>query len=230
MKRDHPFIGKTRDELDGKRWKKLGPAEKLLDFLKSRQTGPRGEVHYHKELGYAWIRSKIPNAPPERTLQRWMERLKECGEVVVSRTAYGMKIRLVNSRKWARQMKLFPATVEVYAAPVQNVLENSVNPLLRTAKSGGSLPPEVAAQRSSREIPFETSNGARAQRASSPVEKRVWNRNAKAIRIVGEIERLKAIVVGAGPSDRGDVARVEYRIELLRAELGRCGWQDERAG
>jgi hypothetical protein len=233
LKRDHPFIGKTRDEIDGKRWKKLGPAEKLLDFLKSRQTGPNGEVYYHKELGYAWIRSKIPNAPPLRTLQRWMDRLKETGEAHVTRTAYGMKIRLLNSRKWARQTSLFPK-VEIYSqpqiAPVENLRESCGIEVLRTAKSGGSLPPKVAVQRSSRESQSETSNTARALRAAPPVEKRQWNREAKAIRIIGEIERLRAATAGCGPSDRGVIARVEYRIEILREELRRCGWQDERAG
>ena len=54
--------------------------------------------------------------------------------------------------------------------------------------------------------------------------------NAKQQRIIVEIERLKAAYAGAGPSDRGDIAGVERRIELLRAELARTGWQDARAG
>ncbi|MGA3295250.1 MAG: helix-turn-helix domain-containing protein [Candidatus Acidiferrales bacterium] len=56
----------------------------------------------------------------------------------------------------------------------------------------------------------------------------LWKLNAKAKRILGEIEYLRATIVGAGPSY--DTSGTEQRIALLYAELDRIGCRFEKAG
>ncbi|MGH9747680.1 MAG: hypothetical protein ACRD59_16415, partial [Candidatus Acidiferrales bacterium] len=93
--------------------KKLGPASYLHDFLVDHQTDAEGNVNYGKPFGYAWIRSRWPDAPPIRTLKRHMARLKDAGCVWTGTLGWGqgMRVRVLGSAKWPQapaQMALFP--------------------------------------------------------------------------------------------------------------------------
>jgi hypothetical protein len=237
VRRAHPFIGKTHDELDGRRWKGgrakgLGPAEHLLDVLKAKQTSPDGKVYYHRTITYKWIRSLVPNPPPARTLRRWMAILVERGEVVSLRRREGFKLRLTNSRKWATQLSLFaPPAVRVFPSvrdrdrevlqsrSVEKPVDYQYRDRPKVASQSGHKWPHKEV----REPTTETSN-TRAQkpRAISQGQKMA------ARRILGEIDRICEIY--AGSFDPADLARRDQRIDLLYAELQTTGWQEERAG
>lgn len=59
----------------------------------------------------------------------------------------------------------------------------------------------------------------------------LWKLDAKAKRIIAEIQYLRATTVGCGPSDLGQIEYTERRIEQLRMELGRIGCHAiEKAG
>lgn len=59
----------------------------------------------------------------------------------------------------------------------------------------------------------------------------LWKLDAKAKRIIAEIQYLRATIVGCGPSDLGQIEYTERRIEQLRMELERIGcYEIEKAG
>jgi hypothetical protein len=236
VRRAHPFIGKTHDELDGRRWKGgrakgLGPAEHLLDVLKAKQTSPDGKVYYHRTITYRWIRSLIPNPPPKRTLERWMATLIERGEIASLRRREGFKLRLVNSRKWATQLSLFaPPAVRVFPSVRDRDRETLARSVEKPVDNWNRESPKVAdlirhkwRTKEVREPIAETGNTrAHKPRAISHGQKMA------ARRILGEIDRICEVYAGA--SDPAELARRDQRLELLYADLRMTGWQEERAG
>jgi hypothetical protein len=121
-----PFIGETPGLIDGKHFKKMGKARGLFDLLVQHQTGPDGSVNYGRPIGYSWMRKRIPNPPPERTLRRWMSVLRRGGYAATRRVPYGgMVVTVLKPKKWAQQLHLFPRAevVEItHAKPVKKLL------------------------------------------------------------------------------------------------------------
>ena len=143
--------------------KTIGAAWALHEFLVNHQTDPSGWVYYGKEFGYAWIRSKWLAAPALRTLERHMATLKAAGKVQVRRTMRGgMRVRLLDSVKFAKPIPepavqlplLLPriAPIRGGAKSLEKPEENPRNPDFNTAKSGGFVPPKVAAERSKEQV------------------------------------------------------------------------------
>lgn len=105
------FIGVTPGLIDGKHIEAMGQACWLFQYLVCRQTHPDGRVNHGKPLTYQQIASDIPNCPPERTLKRWMAKLRAYPYVAVRPVKYrGMVVRILNAKKWARQLDLFHKT------------------------------------------------------------------------------------------------------------------------
>ena len=222
MSRDRPF--KAREDLDGRRWKKLGPAERLLDFLKDRQTAPNGDVWYHKEISYTWIRSKIPHAPPERTLKRWMQRLREAKEATVTRTAYGMRIRLERSRKWAQQGNLFPTPAVVAmkrAKPVEK-------PVQYDFRDRPKVAPEIGQKWPTKEALEKTERTGFRSHEPRAVPSPEWNQQQKAKRLLREIATVHETYAGVGPGDPDGIARRDHKLEQLYEQLREMGFTDGR--
>jgi hypothetical protein len=108
------YIAISPGRADGKHVDGMGKAVFLHDFLIDHQTDEAGRVHYGRLITYAWIRERFRNSPPERTLRRWMARLRNGGYIdcVAVSSKHGMRIRVLNQKKWpARpiQPSLFPA-------------------------------------------------------------------------------------------------------------------------
>jgi hypothetical protein len=141
MKSQFRYVAISPDRIEER--KKIGPASFLHDFLVDRQTDAEGMVNYGKTISYAWIQSRWPDAPPLRTLQRHMARLKAAGLVWIEKAGWdeGMRVRVLGSAKWAQQadqMPLFPLPQPLSISrgkPVENL-----------SNSGSQAPPKVAAQ------------------------------------------------------------------------------------
>jgi hypothetical protein len=212
--------------------RELGKARGLWDLLVDKQTDAKGAVWYGKAISYDWIRSKLLNPPPERTLRRWMARLKQFGFVRVRLVPYeGFVVYLLRSDKFARQPQLpFPLEVHAGGLPAAKPVEKPVEKLLEGPKRmrpqvAACIRPQVAAQRS-KEPNQGTINPARANPAR---DSSLWNSQAKARRLRSEIQSLMASIAGSGPSDRDLVASVNEKIELRVAELDRLD-QFQRTG
>jgi len=156
----------------------IGKAHALHDFLVDHQTDADGRVWYGKPISYAWIRSKWLTAPPERTLERHMARLKKCGLVRVVRLPHhlGMRVTVLRSAKWPHsqaQMALFPAA-EILSITrgngVRKQRENCGKPEFSTATFGGAAPPFVAVKSSKnqREEKTKSRSAALADARSAP--------------------------------------------------------------
>lgn len=135
-------------------WKAIGAAAALHDLLVDRQTDFDGRVNYGKPVGYAWIRAQWArrggDPPAKRTLHRYMQRLKRAGLVYVTRVPWGggMKIRLIDSVKWAnapapaQQLNLFaPEPVSITRGkacgdPSGNLRESCGDAFSYRARSG----------------------------------------------------------------------------------------------
>jgi hypothetical protein len=131
--------------------KQIGPASYLEDFLVDHQTDAAGSVFYGKAISYAWIRSKWKDAPPIRTLERHMARLKAAGRVLVHRLTWGhgMVVRVLGSVKWSetpQQLPLFPApaVVRIAVPAPEVVLISGAKPLSKLSKPQTLIPPKVA--------------------------------------------------------------------------------------
>jgi hypothetical protein len=136
------------------KWRAIGKAAALHDLLVDRQTDADGRVNYGRAVGYAWIRAewvkKGGDPPAERTLDRYMQRLKRAGLVYVTRLPWGggMKIQIIGSAKWAdaptpaHQLNLFaPEPVSITRGkacgdPSGNLRESCAGAFSYSAKSG----------------------------------------------------------------------------------------------
>ncbi|MGH9716424.1 MAG: hypothetical protein ACRD4R_06825 [Candidatus Acidiferrales bacterium] len=229
----------------------IGPAIYLHEFLIARQTSPDGRVNYGKPISYRWIAQHWPGdwdgRPSERTLRAHLARLKKHGLVRVSVEMFnrGMRIRLVNSVKFApdarrapEQLLLLGGPVPI-SRPVEKPVENRVEigqtpatkPAARAAETCRFVRQKRAAHQL-KEKDKETSNTRTpaAREAVEPDWQRVkaFRQAQKQRRVLGEIERLRAIY--AGSSDPAALARRDLRLGELHLQLQQSGWQDERAG
>jgi hypothetical protein len=141
--------------------RRIGPARGLWQFLVHKQNRPDGRVWHGKAITYAWIRSKIPHSPPQRTLRRWMARLVSEGFIeqsLVSRKSegkgyiVGFTVRILNQMKFdvPKQRPLFapPAPVKMpVQKPVDNLWISGAIQEGGTASFGRRVRPEVAGQR-----------------------------------------------------------------------------------
>lgn len=121
------YIAIAPGRVDGKHVAQMGMAVFLHDFLIDHQTDEAGRVHYGRLITYGWIRARFKNAPPLRTLQRWMARLRQGGyiECIAVSSRHGMRVRVLNPKKWP-------------ARPVQASLFPPPDPLLiNSGKAGG---------------------------------------------------------------------------------------------
>jgi hypothetical protein len=123
----------------------MGKAVFLHDFLIDHQTNEEGRVHYGRLITYAWISERFENAPPLRTLQRWMARLRDRGyiECVAVSSQHGMRVRVLNQKKWPAkpmQPSLFPPPEPVQFSSGK-VGEKAVE---KPSSSSTTLPPKVA--------------------------------------------------------------------------------------
>lgn len=102
-----PFVGLRRGILDGIHFERLGTAFGLFSFLVDRQTAASGIVNYGRPIGYDWLAGQIPNLQPERTVARWLRRLRRFGYIRTRRVPYGGNvIHICNPKKWATQLPL----------------------------------------------------------------------------------------------------------------------------
>jgi len=129
---------------DGEHIRAIGKAAGLFDFLIDHQTDSEGWVNYGKLISYSWIERRLPNCQPQRTLRRWMARLRDGGyvDVIVRRSAHGMHVRILNQFKFPKvQLSLFPQPKPrtiTSGKPVKKPVEKLCEP-------STSLRPQVAA-------------------------------------------------------------------------------------
>lgn len=149
------YVAVSRDRIEAR--SRIGSAIYLHEFLTDHQTSADGWVNYGREFGYAWIQAHWLAAPPIRTLQRHMARLKAARLVQVRRTALGgMRVRLLGSAKFATAIPTPAVQLSLLGADVKSMRRKAVEKLSKTseypdsntAKNGGSLPPKMAAERS----------------------------------------------------------------------------------
>jgi hypothetical protein len=93
---------------DQKHVEALGKAETLFLFLVHYQRDSDGVVNYGKPITYDWIRERFPGAKL-RTLQRWMDRLREGGYIETANMGHGFLVRITHQKKFpVRQLSLYP--------------------------------------------------------------------------------------------------------------------------
>lgn len=178
------FIAVSQDRIGLK--KKLGAAIYLHEFLTDHQTDAAGWVNYGRPFGYAWICARWPGDwqehPSARTLQRHMAKLKslDLAEVHLEPFNSGMRVRLRRSVKFARpsapparQLSLLAPAVAMMKGgcavekPVEKLAKTCAAVAARTAKSGGPVPPELAAEDIKKEIKETIGAVARAHAVPS---------------------------------------------------------------
>lgn len=243
------FVPVSEERCGQKR--RLGPAAYLHEFLVAKQTAANGQINRGRAISYAWIRARWPGnpdeRPTERTLQRWMRRLKAAGMARVwhDRMHSGMYVELVGSVKFAaesrdpaQQIPMFGAPLRFPQASAQPVESGSTRP----DKSGGFVTTKVAAQRSKEELPkkqatayaaaaAKTTRAEAARGTSQPeFEKQLrdFRRRQMQRRLLREIVRMQELYRGA--QDAASLARRDERLSGLYEQLQTTGWQDERAG
>lgn len=93
-----------------------------------------------------------------------------------------------------------------------------------TRKQGGfTQKPEVRIEPEDRKPKPSRAHPARGSQ--------LWKLDAKAKRLIAEIQYLRTTIVGCGPSDLGQIEYTERRIGQLRMELERIGcYEIEKAG
>jgi hypothetical protein len=91
--------------------RELGKASYLDEFLTHCQTDARGRVNYGRPITYKWICGRMKISVCRKTLQRWMGRLQDLARVEVVAAPGGMRVRILNQKKWpsSAQLSLFPA-------------------------------------------------------------------------------------------------------------------------
>lgn len=90
--------------VDGVHVRRMGMAIWLFLFLRSMQTGLDGLICDGRSVTYRSLFGMIPNSVPESTLRTWMAVLRANGYVEIEDLAVGMRIRIVESRKWPRSI------------------------------------------------------------------------------------------------------------------------------
>jgi len=225
-----PWIGQTPELISGKHCRAIGKARLLLDFFTHHQTDREGRVWYGKTISYDWIRKKIPDCPAQRTLQRYVARLRqeryiETHTVVHRRHVTGFKVTMLNQAKFAapalpRQMGFFtePLPISANSQGVQKPVEKMSKPVLGGGdRSVTRVVTEVAAKRSTSDKSYETTKTPAASPRAQPPR---W-KTAKAKQILREIERWQEVY--AGSFEREDLERLRDRIDPLYEQLRRLG-------
>jgi hypothetical protein len=107
---EHTYVPLDEKLVDGDHIRRLGMSVWLLLFLVKKQTGREGWINYGRPVSYRWIFDQIPRSMPERTIRLWMQTLRVNGYIVVERLPFGqgMKIRIVNSKKWPKTQLTLP--------------------------------------------------------------------------------------------------------------------------
>lgn len=215
--RPRPFVPLVRGALDAVHIMRMGKARGLFEFLIDRQTNPDGLVNYGRPITYKWIQNHVENGfqISERTWRRWMESLRSSEYVSIKHVRQGMQnlgiiVRICNPKKWARQLRLF-GNIPVQK-PVEKLSMAVVPERPLVAAASGQMRPLNSLLE---ETPDETNKTRASRRAPHPR----W-REFKARRIEAEVERLRASLVGAGPSDQDRIERVRARIDAIYARAG----------
>jgi len=143
-RRKFPFIGETLGLIDGKHWEAMGMARGLFDYLVSRQTDPEGRVNYGRPITYAKIAREVPNCPSERTLRRYLRKLRrypyiEVQPVRIRGINKGMIVRILHPKKWANQLGMFTGTA------VEKPVNNPVEKMRSARKATGHILSKPAA-------------------------------------------------------------------------------------
>jgi hypothetical protein len=141
VKRPFPYIGETPGLIDGVHIEQMGKARGLFSFFVTKQTDPAGWVNYGHVITYDWIRSRIPNCQPRRTLQRWMAQLKAGRYLEVEYVPYGgMVVRILRAKKWASQLSLdFGQPVEQLVQKASKSCWESVDARRSQCATSGAL-------------------------------------------------------------------------------------------
>lgn len=239
--------------------KQLGPALYLHEFLVQRQTSADGRVHYGHAIGYAWIRAHWPGnwieRPSERTLRRWMLRLKLAHLVSVKHCLLhdGIRVTMVGSVKFAPADRRRAEQLPLLGGPLGFPQIPRVVQGTGPAKSGRFVRPFLAAQRSKEKSERNNTRASAARDASSAgceppypppaaaaekspdrdaaAAEHRWRQGQKARRILREMDSLRAIYAGINvQGDPAAMARRDARWSELAEQLQSTGWQDERAG
>lgn len=98
----------------------LKSASFLHDFLIQHQTSKDGHVNYGRAISYRWILASWPGEidqrPTERTLQRYMRKLRDVGfvEIRVLPFGRGMIVRLLVSAKWRPALTPSPIQLNLF--------------------------------------------------------------------------------------------------------------------
>jgi hypothetical protein len=142
-----PFIGTTEGLVDGDHWRRMGKARGLFDFFVKNQNDPDGQVFHGRPITYAWMCDQIENSPPARTIRRYAKILESEGYIAlrVVRTPHhqGIAVRILNPKKWATQLRLFPSE-----KPLDFLSKSRGIPVTAEstgqARSGQTVRPQVA--------------------------------------------------------------------------------------
>jgi hypothetical protein len=217
MKKRFPFLGVTPGVVDFKHVKAMGKAARLFDHLVHRQTSPDGTVSYGKTMTYAELSNEFPGAPPRRTLQRWMGKLREGGyarttAVRLSHITLGFTVKILAPKKWATQLGL------PFGKPVQKPAE-------KVCIAPPPPTPQVAAPSrhlwrgkslESKESILDKDFRAEPRRAGLT---HTFNLEAKARRLEREIELQRELLVGHACESASYVSGCR-NIDRLSKELG----------
>ena len=171
------YIAVAPGRVDGKHVKRLGTAVFLFDFLIDHQTDPEGRVNYGKPISYPWIEERFENAPPRRTLRRWMTTLRREDYIRIRRSRYGesrMIVTIAAPKKWPApaQLPLFPSpeplsitSAKAFGNPVSNLRNSQVHQRPYLAAVSGQKWPLIPCMKNQREEKPKT-----AARAAAPVD------------------------------------------------------------
>jgi hypothetical protein len=204
---------------DGRHITAIGKAAGLYDFLINHQTDSEGWVNYGKLISYSWIRARLPNSQPARTLRRWMARLRAGGyaEVLASRSEHGMYIRILDQTKFPKvQLPLFPLPKPLRFAGAKPVEK----PVEIASHGGTSLRPQMAAP-SGHKWPLSSLciekndekryGGFAAETGGDPVE--------NVTELTAELQRLGAAKsLGSKPTVEPSDEEKAKRLELLHGQ------------
>ena len=119
---------------------RLGPASYLHDFLVDHQTDAAGNVNYGKPFGYAWIRSRWLQCSAATHAEAAHGAAAAAGRDCIEVMGFGagMKVKIVNSAKWARP-QVIPRRAVQYGHLRRECVTDS-----HGAKNGPQRGPKVA--------------------------------------------------------------------------------------
>jgi hypothetical protein len=99
MERKRRFVSISPGLADLKHLRAMGKAYGLFLVLINYQYDDEGWVNYRNPITLEWIQNRFPGSK-RRTIQRWLEKLREGGYIETQSTGHGQIVQIQNQKKF----------------------------------------------------------------------------------------------------------------------------------